>query len=290
MSANRHAFTLIELLVVISIIALLIGILLPALGAARQTANAMTCLSKLRQMGIGVMIYVDEHDRHLPPGIVPQTGGSGYVTDWTVLLPNIMGSKGKRYSEVTETGSSGLRELFTDADTLDVRRDPDDIVNHYTCHPRLMPDLSSVEAVPEIELQLANHGRMWYVNLDTIRKSSDLILIMDGAQVEQINGDATSTCFRLDKVGPFGPPYLLSRYAKEGTDDQMIDAGPNTDAGFGQTTNTSLAAGNIRWRHHGDTTANFLFLDGHAESRQYLGPDESGIPRGDVLRREVYID
>ncbi|WP_432798344.1 type II secretion system protein [Poriferisphaera sp. WC338] len=60
----KRAFTLIELLVVISIIALLVGILLPALGAARKTAQAANCLSNQKQLTTAWLIYATEYKDH----------------------------------------------------------------------------------------------------------------------------------------------------------------------------------------------------------------------------------
>lgn len=65
-SRAGSGFTLIELLVVISIIALLIGLLLPALGAARATARTMACLSNLRQTGLAFAIYATDHNELFP--------------------------------------------------------------------------------------------------------------------------------------------------------------------------------------------------------------------------------
>jgi len=65
---RKHGFTLIELLVVISIIALLVSILMPALSGARGQARAVVCSSNQRQLVLGWIYYADDNNGRLPGG------------------------------------------------------------------------------------------------------------------------------------------------------------------------------------------------------------------------------
>ena len=63
----QTAFTLLELLVVISVIALLLALLLPAIGRARESALSTMCSNHQRNLGLGITMYADDHDGQMPP-------------------------------------------------------------------------------------------------------------------------------------------------------------------------------------------------------------------------------
>lgn len=80
-SRTRAAFTLIELLVVIAIISILAAILFPVFARAREKARQTSCLSNLKQIGMGILMYTDDHDEVLPPverGICPGPDAYGW--------------------------------------------------------------------------------------------------------------------------------------------------------------------------------------------------------------------
>ena len=85
MIEKKQKFTLIELLVVIAIIAILASMLLPSLNKARIAAHRATCQSNLKQISMGMMLYVDDSNGYYAPYKVDYGGTNGYWR-WTTRL------------------------------------------------------------------------------------------------------------------------------------------------------------------------------------------------------------
>lgn len=99
MTRQHKAFTLIELLVVIAVIAVLMGILMPALQRAREQGKRTMCLNNLRQIGMAMHLYAEDYDRK-----VPRYGGT-----WPFLLVKYIDDANKE--GLTRSNAEGFGEV-----------------------------------------------------------------------------------------------------------------------------------------------------------------------------------
>jgi prepilin-type N-terminal cleavage/methylation domain-containing protein len=84
--SRRCGFTLVELLVVIAIIAALLAVLLPTLSRAREASRSTMCLSNLRQLGLALQSYSNDHNGWLVPLITGTNARAWEIQTWPQLL------------------------------------------------------------------------------------------------------------------------------------------------------------------------------------------------------------
>jgi len=309
-------FTLVELLVVIGIIAVLIGILLPALGRARAQARSVQCQSNLRTMGQGILMYANANKGRFPLGTwegmdydpttnsVPAGQDANRATRWNLLLQSTFNNKyGTTWNDAASntfnSNTSAMRDLFVcpDAPGNGDKNAQSSASIHYECHPRLMPQYGLKTGAGEVLLKP-------YL-VSKVKRSAEIALLFD-APLEYSTTyitfhihQETPVANNLDRNAMAGPgpgpkaPYLLDNYAgttiDPNTSIDMTAAGsflpPFVNADVIQN------YGTIRFRHMKDTSANALMVDGHVESFRLDPKKASSDPqKTSFLRKNVYVN
>jgi prepilin-type N-terminal cleavage/methylation domain-containing protein len=129
----RPGFSLVELLIVVGIIGLVMAILLPAMGRARESANLTACMSNLRQLAHAMQIYVNDNRGWYPNAAnrIPS------AADW------IYWQEGRRREEspflkyISPGGAFVDRHFVCPSDDLSTRRGPDPYLFSYTLNARI---------------------------------------------------------------------------------------------------------------------------------------------------------
>jgi prepilin-type processing-associated H-X9-DG protein len=303
--------------VVIGIIAVLIGILLPALNKARQQAKVVQCQSNLRSIGQGIQLYTVANKGFLPfgfweGGADPATSPAGYnftadpsrASHWALLVQSALAPKyGITWNDMAQ-GSGGqtgnlakVREIFSCPEAppesrSDLYMSASGI--HYECHPILMPQLL-FPWTPGPTDPTGTHALRAPYKIAKVRRSSEIALIFD-APLDPTNQMRVKyevpVATAIDNGGIFSSPYLLDTpYSTTRKLEESINMTPSGSLNIYANKDITQNAQTIRFRHKKDTLANALMVDGHVESFTYDPKKKPNDPLvTSMLRRNIYVN
>jgi prepilin-type N-terminal cleavage/methylation domain-containing protein/prepilin-type processing-associated H-X9-DG protein len=224
--SKPSGFTLIELIIVIGVIAILAGLLLPALAKAKDRSKAIKCLNNEKQMGVGIDLYVQDF-HYYPPG--REFG----VTQWDMCVGSYAGGSSDMLSQAARTALFVCPSARPSNTTNSVRL-------NFSGNPNILREISKDKGP---------------ATADDIKRPTESLVVADSIQYAP---DGSSHAILWGVVGSKGTAVYWN--------DGLIENGDSPiqvsrDEDKVSDVNDPTAA-DIRYRH-GLKHANGLFADGH---------------------------